>query len=146
MGQRPGRSSVAAITMKILDDDPFFAVDVPLLRIRRCSPAEAAARDRRWKASATRKLGGRLKANAKADRRAGQSVDAELLVPWRELAADWQRILATFYGLFETREEEEQARLAFHQGGSRWRVFFNVLIERKRDRAGLACARSFRSG
>ena len=36
--------------MKIRDDDVFFTVDVPilLLRIRPCTPAEAAARARRW--------------------------------------------------------------------------------------------------
>ena len=48
-------------------------------------------------------------------------------MPWRELAAGWHHILATFNGLFESDEEEEQARQAYHQGGPCWCVFLAAL-------------------
>ena len=58
--------------MKIRDNDVFFTVDVPVLRIRPCTRAEAAARTERWNRSRTRKLRRRLEAAAKAEHRAGQ--------------------------------------------------------------------------
>ena len=61
----------------------------------------------------------------------------EPLPPWREVAAAWQHLRANYDGLFLSEEEEEQARVAFHQGGARWRIFLTALNERKRDRANL---------
>ena len=58
----------------------------------------------------------------------------EPLPPWREFAAGWRHVCATYDGLFLSDEEEEQARVAFHQGGARWRIFRMELAERKRDR------------
>ena len=63
-----------------------------------------------------------------------QTADGEQQVPWRELAAGWQRILTSFGDLFESDEEEEMARQAFHRGGMSWRRFFTALNERRRDR------------
>ena len=48
--------------MRSRDNDPFFTVDVPVLRIRRCTPAEAAARAERWARSRALKLRRRLEA------------------------------------------------------------------------------------
>ncbi len=110
---------------------PFFTVDVPVLRIRRSTPAEVARREHRWTRCRACKLRHRLKLAAKGP------PETEPPVPWRELAAGWHHILATFNGLFESDEEEEQARQAYHQGGPCWCVFLAVLTERKRDRAVL---------
>ena len=146
MGRRSDRRRVAALVMKIRDDDPFFTVNVPFLRIRSSTPAEAAARTARWNRSRTGKVRRRLEAAAKAERRAlrrtitsaaGRNVVPEPLPPWREVAAVWRHVRATFDGLFLSEEEEEQARVAFHQGGLRWRVFLVALNERKRDGASL---------
>ena len=129
--------------MKIRDNDAFFTVDIPVLRIRPCTPAEAAARTERWNRSRIRKLRRRLEAVAKAEHRVGQPTVAsaagqdevpEPLPPWREIAAAWRHVCATDDGLFLSDDEEEQARVAFHQGGDRWRIFRMELAERKRDR------------
>ena len=142
MGQRFGRRRVAARPVKIRDNDPFFTVDVPVLRIRPCTPAEAAARTERWNRSRTGKLRRRLEAVAKAERRVGQPSVAsaagqdevlEPLPPWREVAAAWRHVRAKYDGLFLNADEEEQARVAFHRGGDRWRIFRMELAERKRD-------------
>ena len=99
--------------MKIRENDVFFTVDVPLLRIRPCTPAEAAARAGRWAQSGSSRLRCRLNAAEKA----GRHPDARMpgaktrlceggqQVPWRELAAGWQRILTSFGDLFENDEE-----------------------------------------
>ena len=42
--------------MKICDDDPFFSVDVPVLRIRRSTPGEATRREQRWARCRVHKL------------------------------------------------------------------------------------------
>ena len=145
MGQRSGRRRVAALPVRIRDDDPFFTVDVPVLRIRPCTRAEAAARSERWNRSRTRKLRRRLEAAAKAEHRAGgptvasaagQGAVPEPLPPWREFAAGWRHVCAKYDGLFLSDDEEEQARVAYHQGGARWRIFLMELAERKRDRGG----------
>jgi hypothetical protein len=48
----------------------------------------------------------------------------------------------TFYdGLFLDEDEEERARLAHREDGSRWSVFRKVLAERKRDRVSEARSR-----
>ena len=150
MGQRSGWRRVAALPVKIRDNDPFFTVDIPVLRIRPCTPAEAAARTERWNRSRTRKLRRRLEAAAKAEHRAGRPTVAsaagqdavpEPLPPWREFAAAWRHVCATYDGLFLSDDEEEQARVAYHQGGARWRIFRMELAERKRDRGGLGQAR-----
>ena len=129
--------------MKIRDNDFFFTVDVPVLRIRSCTPAESAARTERWNRSRTGKLRRRLKSAGKAEHRggrpaiasaAGQDAEPGPLPPWREVAVAWQRVRATFDGLFLSEEEEELARVAFHWGGARWRIFRMELAERKRDR------------
>jgi hypothetical protein len=130
--------------MKVLDDDPFFTVEVPVLRIRPCTPAEASARAGRWAGSRAFRVKRRLKAAAEAERRAYRQVGAtattarkgvsEPLPPWREVAAVWLRVRASFDDLFLSDEEEEQARVAFHQGGARWCVFLTELAERRRDR------------
>ena len=64
-------------------------------------------------------------------------------MPWSELAAGWQQVTATFDGLFESDDEEEQARQAYHQGGHRWRAFLTALNRRKRDRAGLSATHCY---
>ena len=145
MGQRFGRRRVAALSVKIRDDDFFFTVDVPVLRIRPCTRAEAAARTERWNRSRTRKLRRRLEAAAKAEHRAGgatvasaagQTAVPEPLRPWREFAAGWRHLCTKYGDLFLSDDEEEQARVAYHQGGARWRIFLRELAERKRDRGG----------
>jgi hypothetical protein len=107
--------------MKVRDNDPFFTVDIPVLRIRPCTPPEAARRTERWNRSRTRSLRRRLETAAKTDRRtntaataAGRNSQPEL-PPWREVATAWQRLRATFDGLFLSDEEEEHARVAFHR-------------------------------
>ena len=130
MSARNGR-----LVMKIREDDAFFTVDVPLLRIRPCTPAEAAARARRWVQSKNSTLRRRLNAAAKAGSRPddadawsedqAHTAEGGQQVPWRELAAGWQRILTSFGDLFENDEEEELARQAFHRGGMSWRLFFD---------------------
>ncbi len=97
--------------MKICDDDPFFTVEVSVLRIRRSTPAEAVRREERWARCGVRKLRRRL---ALVLTVAPETIP---LVPWRELAAGWRQILATFESVFESEEEEEQARQAYYQGG-----------------------------
>ena len=143
MGQRSGRRRVAALSMKIRDDDAFLTVEVPVLRIRPCTPAEAAARTERWNRSRTRELRRRLEAAAKAEHRAGHPAIAsaagqdelpEPLPPWREVAAAWRHVCAKYDGLFLNNGEEEQARVACHRGGARWRIFRMELAERKRHR------------
>ena len=67
----------------------------------------------------------------------------EPLPPWREFAAGWRHVCATYDGLFLSDEEEEQARVAFHRGGARWRIFLMELAERKRDREIKAQHRRF---
>ena len=142
----PEGRGAAALSMKIRDNDPFFTVDVPVLRIRPCTQAELAAHTERWARSRICKLRRRLEADAKAGRRArgaigsaaGQSAGPEPLPPWREVAAAWQRVHAIFDGLFLSDREEEQARIAFHRGGAHWQIFRVELGERKRDRAGLS--------
>ena len=128
--------------MKIREDDVFFTVDVPILRIRPCTPAEAAARAKRWTQSKNSGLRRRMIAAAKAGRQTDladawsddQTAEGGQQVPWRELAAGWQRIVTRFGDLFENDEEEELARQAFHRGGMSWRLFFTALNERRRDR------------
>ena len=79
--------------MKSRDNDPFFTVDVPIVRIRRCTPAEAAARAERWARSRAMKLRRRLETGDKTERRAGRQAAAvaggsagpEPLPPWHEL-------------------------------------------------------------
>ena len=135
--------------MRSRDNDPFFTVDIPILRIRRCTPAEAAARAERWARSRALKLRRRLEAGVRTERHAGRQAAAEAgigaapepLPPWHEVAAAWQRVRASYGGLFQSDEEEEQARIAFHRGGARWRAFLAALNERKRDRASLAVKR-----
>ena len=130
--------------MKIRENDAFFTVDIPVLRIRPCARAEAAARTERWNQSRIRKLRRRLEAAAKAEHRvvrpsvasAGQYEEPEPLPPWREFAAGWRHVCARYDGLFLSEEEEEQARVAFHRGGACWRIFLTELAERKRDRGG----------
>src|SRR3954463_15732887 len=107
--------------MKICDDDPFFTVDVPVLRVRRSSPAEVATREERWARCNARKLRRRLKLAAKGPPHVSVP-EPDSLVPWRELAAGWRQVLACFEGVFEGEEEQEQARQAYHQGGPCWRV------------------------
>ena len=121
--------------MKICDDDPFFTVDVPVLRIRRSTPDEVTRRKVRWARCGAGKFGRRLEFAARG------KPEPVRLVPWRELAAGWQQIIAAFEGLFENEEEEEQTRQAYHQGGPRWLAFLAVLNQRKRDRAGLTAMR-----
>ena len=60
----------------------------------------------------------------------------EPLPPWHEFAAGWRHVCAKYDGLFLSDDEEEQARVAYHQGGARWRIFLMELAERKRDRGG----------
>ena len=141
---------MAALPVRIRDNDPFFTVDIPVLRIRPCTPAEAAARTARWNRSRTGKLRRRLEATGKAEHRAGrpavasasgQSAEPGPLPPWREFAATWRHVCATYDGLFLSEEEKEQARVAYHQDGARWRIFRMELAERKRDRGGLGQAR-----
>ena len=89
--------------MKIREDDALFTVDVPLLRIRPCTPAEAAASARRWVQSKNSTLRRRLNAAAKAGSRPddadawsedqAHTAEGGQQVPWRELAGGWQRIL-----------------------------------------------------
>ena len=121
--------------MKICDDDLFFTVDVPVLRIRRSTSAEAARREQRWARCSARKLRLRSELTVRIP------PETEPLVPWRELAASWRQVLSIFDGLFENDEEEEQARQAYHRGGPCWRVYLTALNERKRDRAGLTAIR-----
>ena len=90
MGQRSGRP-----VLKICDDDLFFTVDVPVLRIRRSTSAEAARREQRWARCSARKLRLRSELTVRIP------PETEPLVPWRELAASWQQVLSTFDGLFE---------------------------------------------
>ncbi len=134
---------MAAHPVRIRDNEVFFTVEVPVLRIRSCTPAEAAARTERWNRSRTGRLRRRLEVVAKAERRGGLPTPAsgdgrgavpEPLPPWRELAAGWRYVCAAYDGLFLSEEEEELARVAFHWGGARWRVFRMELAERKRDR------------
>ena len=114
--------------MRSRDNDPFFTVDVPLFRIRRCTPAEAAARAERWARSRAMKLRRRLHAADKTEHRAGKqaavaaggSAGPEPLPTWHEVAEVWRRLRATFDGMFQSDEEEEEMRVAFHQGGARW--------------------------
>jgi hypothetical protein len=120
--------------MKICGDDSFFTVDVPVLRIRRFTPAEASRREQRWARCHARKLQDRLQASAKPP------PETEPPVPWRELATGWRQLIATFDGLFKSEDEEEQARRAYHQGGPRWRAFSNALNQRKRDRVSLVAS------
>lgn len=115
--------------MKICDDDLFFTVDIPVLRIRRSTSAEAARREQRWARCRARKLRHRLRLAAKGP------PDIEQLAPWRELAAGWRQVLAIFDSLFENDDEEEQARQAYHRGGLCWRAFFDGLNQRKREGA-----------
>ena len=110
MGQRSGRP-----VLKICDDDLFFTVDVPVLRIRRSTSAEAARREHRWRGAAPASSG-----SGGID--GPDSAGTEPPVPWRELAASWRQVLSIFDGLFENDEEEEQARQAYHRGGPCWRV------------------------
>ena len=132
--------------MKIREDDWFFTVDAPVLRIRPCTPAEAAPRAKRWAQSESSGLRRRMIAAAKAGRQTDladawsddQTAEGGQQVPWRELAAGWQRILTSFGSLFEDDEEEELARQAYHRGEMRWRLFFAALNERRRDRTILA--------
>ena len=132
--------------MRSRDFDPSFTVNVPLLRIRRCTRAEAAARSERWARSRALKLRRRLETGDKTERRAGRQSTAaerngaapEPLPPWHEVAAAWRRVRACYDGLFSSDEEEEQARVAFQQGGAHWRVYLTALNERKRDYASLA--------
>ena len=92
------------------------------------------------------KLRRRLETGDKNERRAGRQAAAvarsdtgpEPLPPWHEVAAAWQHVRATFDGLFQSDEEEERMRVAFHQGGARWRIFLTAFNERKRDHASLA--------
>jgi hypothetical protein len=81
--------------MKICDEDTFFTVDVPVLRIRRSTSAEVARREARWAKCSGRKLRRRLALVLTVAR------ETMPLVPWRELAAGWRQILATFEGVFE---------------------------------------------
>ena len=67
---------------------------------------------------------------------AGQDAVSGLLPPWREFAAGWRQVCAKYDGLFLSDDEEEQARVAYYQGGARWRIFLMELAERKRDRGG----------
>ena len=114
--------------MRSRDFDPFFTLDIPVLRIRRCTSAEAAARAERWARSRAMKI---APVRAEDERRSGKQAAAatggnaapEPLPPWHEVAAAWQRVRATFDGLFQSDEEEEQMRVAIHQGGARWRTF-----------------------
>src|SRR4051812_33312493 len=110
--------------MKIRDADPCFWSDIPVLRIRPCTQVEAERRAERWTQSRSRKLRRRLELASRAQRRGCRRTVA--LVPWRELSAGWQQILASFDGLFESDEEEEQAREAYHEGGRRWRAVFSA--------------------
>ena len=48
-------------------------------------------------------------------------------------AAGWRHVWAKYDGLFLSEDEEEQARVAYHQGSARWRILME-LVERKRDR------------
>ena len=128
--------------MKIRDNDVFFTVDVPVLRIRPCTPAEAAARPNVGTGPEPASSGvgwrpQRRPSTVPAGRlasAAGQDAEPEPLPPWREVAAAWRHVCATYDGLFLSEEEEEQARVAFHRGGARWRIFRMELAERKRDR------------
>src|SRR5262245_5021445 len=96
--------------MKVLDDDPFFSVDVPMLRIRPSTPTEAAARNRRWAQSRARRLNRMLKAASKTDHRTVRQAEETAAAglkegpgpppPWREVAAAWLRVRARFEGLF----------------------------------------------
>ena len=144
MGQRSGRRRVAALPVRIRDNDPFFTVDIPVLRIRPCTrvkprrapnvgtgpePASSAVGWRPQRRSST--APGTTVASA-----AGQSAVPEPLPPWREFAAGWRHLCAKYDGLFLSDDEEEQARVAYHQGGARWRIFLRELAERKRDRGG----------
>ena len=108
--------------MRIRDNDFFFTVDIPLLRIRPCTRAEVAARTERWNRSRTRRLRRRLEAAAKAEHRAGgptvpsaagQGAVPEPLPPWHEFAAGWRHVCAKYDGLFQSEDEEEQARVAY---------------------------------
>jgi hypothetical protein len=128
--------------MKIRDDDPFFTLDVPVLRIRTSTSAEAARRAERWARSKARKLQRQLKAEDRTESRTGIKATAhdanpdevqEWLSP-REIAAGWSYLRALYDGLFLDEDEEELARLAYREGGSRWSVFRKALAERKRDR------------
>ena len=56
------------------------------------------------------------------------------MLPWREFAAGWRHVCGKYDGLFLSDDEEEPARVAYHQGGARWRIFLRELAERKRDR------------
>ena len=67
---------------------------------------------------------------------AGQDAVSGLLPPWREFAAGWRQECAKYDGLFLSDDDEEQARVAYYQGGARWRIFLMELAERKRDRGG----------
>ena len=87
-----------------------------------------------------------LETGDKTERRAGRQSTAaerngaapEPLPPWHEVAAAWRRVRACYDGLFSSDEEEEQARVAFHQSGAHWRVYLTAINERKRDYASLA--------
>ena len=130
--------------MRFRDNDLFFTVDVPVFRIRSCTPAEAAARAERWDKSRARSsvVGwrpARTQSAAPAGRPHGcrRSAAPEPPPPWHEFAAGWQRVCANYDGLFLSDEEEEQVRVAFHQGGAPWRIFLTALDERKRYRTSL---------
>ena len=62
---------------------------------------------------------------------------AEPLPPWHEVAGAWRGVRASYDGLYQSDEEEEQMRVAFHQGGARWRIYLTALNERKRDHASV---------
>src|SRR4051794_4508551 len=128
----------------MIADHRLFNFDTPVMWIRPSTAGEAARRAERWARSRTRKLRRRLELTARAQRSGpspGNAPEAEPLVPWRELAAGWQQICASHGVLFVTEEEEEQARVAYHEGGPRWRLFFAALNERKRDQGILAPSR-----
>ena len=99
-------------------------------RLAMKSIRSAIFRDMKWFATKATVEAGPPQWNSEPDAR-DAIPQAVPLVPWRELSLAWQRILATFDGLFESAEEEEQARQAFHEGGTRWRLLFMALKERQ---------------
>ena len=98
--------------MKICDDDPFFTVEVSVLRIRRSTPAEAVRREERWARCGVRKLRRRL---ALVLTVAPETIP---LVPWRELAAGWRQILATFESVFESERRGGAGQTSLLSGGA----------------------------